>query len=147
MTPPLRVLCLRSRLGPGALVAALLTAACGDSPTGPTTPAVDGPTISCPANQSVRTANRTATVNFPAPTVTGGVAPITVGCTPPSGWSFSIGTTQTACVATDSRQRFGRCTFNVTVDSTPVLSVTRFVAFGDSITEGKLADGNFASTP
>jgi lysophospholipase L1-like esterase len=33
------------------------------------------------------------------------------------------------------------CTFNVTVQSPPKLAATRFVAFGDSITEGKIADG------
>ena len=33
------------------------------------------------------------------------------------------------------------CTFGVTVQGPPKLSATRFVAFGDSITEGKIADG------
>jgi len=86
-------------------------------------------------------------VTYPAPTVSGGLAPVTITCTPPSGSAFSVGSSQTTCVATDAQQRFDRCTFTVTVESTPVLGATRFVAFGDSITEGKLSDGNFAATP
>ena len=39
------------------------------------------------------------------------------------------------------------CTFTVTVEVVPVLSVTHFVAFGDSITEGILASGDLAANP
>lgn len=86
-------------------------------------------------------------MTYPDPTVTGGVAPVSVVCTPPSGSSFPIGNSTPACVATDSQQRFDRCTFTVTVEAVPILGATRFVAFGDSITEGKLANGDFAQTP
>jgi len=72
---------------------------------------------------------------------------VTVACAPPSGSSFPAGNSTTTCVATDSRQRTDRCTFTVTVEIIPVLGATRFVAFGDSITEGKLANGDIAQTP
>jgi len=39
------------------------------------------------------------------------------------------------------------CTFSVTVEAIPVLGATRFVAFGDSITEGKLATGEPPPVP
>jgi acyl-CoA thioesterase-1 len=39
------------------------------------------------------------------------------------------------------------CMFAVTVEVVPVLSRTRFSAFGDSITEGKLASGDTAPVP
>jgi len=44
-------------------------------------------------------------------------------------------------------QRTDRCTFTVTVDSIPLIGATRYVAFGDSITEGKLASGDITPTP
>lgn len=51
------------------------------------------------------------------------------------------------CTATDARQQTDMCTFSVTVEVVPVLSKTRFSAFGDSITEGKLASGDTAPVP
>ena len=51
------------------------------------------------------------------------------------------------CVGTDARQQTDTCTFSVTVDVVPLISATRFVAFGDSITEGKLASGDPAPLP
>jgi acyl-CoA thioesterase-1 len=95
----------------------------------------------------VQTTGRSATVSYPAPTVTGGAAPVSVVCTPPSGSSFPTGNNTTTCTATDAMQRTDRCTFTVSVQAVPLLGATRFVAFGDSITEGKLADGNTTPTP
>jgi lysophospholipase L1-like esterase len=51
--------------------------------------------------------------------------------------------TAVTCTATDHVNRTGSCTFPVTVVPPPYLSVTRFVAFGDSITWGE--DGNTAA--
>jgi lysophospholipase L1-like esterase len=98
--------------------------------------------VSCPANQSARTTSRNATVMFPPPTVSGGVAPVTVTCTPASGSSFPIGSSTSSCVATDAQQRTDRCSFTVTVEAIPLIGATRYVAFGDSITEGKLSNGD-----
>lgn len=71
------------------------------------------------------------------PTVTLGAAPVTTSCTPASGTSFQIGTTAVSCTATDARQRSASCSFNIVVQPPPRLSLTRFVAFGDSITLGE----------
>src|SRR5262249_57566687 len=61
-------------------------------------------------------------------------------CSPPSESLFQIGTTTVTCTATDSRQRVATCMFQVMVVAPPKLTVTRFVAFGDSMTAGE--DGN-----
>jgi lysophospholipase L1-like esterase len=110
-------------------------------------PTVEGPKVSCPGNQSARTTGPNAAVMFPPPTVSGGVAPVTVTCTPPSGSSFPIGSSTSSCVATDAQQRTDRCSFTVTVEAIPLIGATRYVAFGDSITEGKLSNGDITQTP
>jgi acyl-CoA thioesterase I len=75
-------------------------------------------------------------VTFETPVPTGGVAPVSTACAPTSGTAFPLGTTRVTCTATDSRGRSGACGFSVIVSAVPVLSSVRFVAFGDSITEG-----------
>ena len=55
---------------------------------------------------------------------------------PGSGTSFGVGTTAVGCTAVDALSRQSQCSFTVTL--TPLLlSVTKFVAFGDSFTEGE----------
>jgi lysophospholipase L1-like esterase len=58
-------------------------------------------------------------------------------CFPQSGSSFRVGATAVTCIATDAVQRASSCTFLVTVKPPPRLLLTRFVAFGDSITWGE----------
>ena len=70
------------------------------------------------------------------PTATGGSVVLTTTCAPPSGASFPVGTTQVTCTAVDAMQHTGSCSFIVTVTAPPQTSVTRYVTFGDSITEG-----------
>src|SRR5262249_33468318 len=90
-------------------------------------------------------ANVTATpVAYQAPSVSSGSAPVTTACSPPSGSMFNVGSTAVSCTATDSLQRTDACAFIVTVLPPPTLSVTRFVAFGDSITRGE--DGRNSDT-
>jgi len=74
-----------------------------------------------------------------APTVVNGKAPVATTCTPPSGSSFGLGQSTVNCTATDALQRASACSFTVTVTApvVPKLTVTRFVAFGDSITAGE----------
>jgi lysophospholipase L1-like esterase len=75
-------------------------------------------------------------VTYPPATVTGGASPVTVTCTPASGSAFNVGTTAVACTAVDAGAQRAQCSFTVTL--TPqVLSVTKFLAFGDSLTEGQ----------
>src|SRR5262245_32997675 len=127
----------RSGLAAAAAVVLGLAVACDHQPGGPSGPA---PAITCPAAQSVQTATGSPViVTYPQPGVTGGTAPVTTSCTPPSGSSFSVGSTNVSCTARDAEQRAASCTFAVSVMRTPQLSATKFLAFGDSITSGKLA--------
>ena len=123
-----------------ALFALLPLAACG-SPNGPT-PTPGAPSISCPAAVTVRGApGGGQPVSYAFPAVTGGTAPVTTSCSPASGASFGMGTTTVACTAADASARQAQCSFTVTL--TPLLlSVTKFLAFGDSFTEGE--DGRVA---
>jgi lysophospholipase L1-like esterase len=79
------------------------------------------------------------TVTYAVPVAFGGTAPIGVSCTPVSGSPFPVGTTPVACTATDAATQRATCAFTVVVTGTPVLAHTRFLAFGDSLTEGKLS--------
>jgi lysophospholipase L1-like esterase len=129
-----------------AVLGSILAGSCG-SPSKPTP--VDkfpnGPKIACPeAPAAVTSPNGQATaVQYGTPTVTGGAPTVSVACAPPAGSMFPIGTTAVTCTATDARQRVDSCSFNVIVNLAPRISVTRFVAFGDSITWGE--DGRATS--
>jgi lysophospholipase L1-like esterase len=61
-----------------------------------------------------------------------------VSCSRTSGSLFPVGTTTVQCSATDSAATISSCSFTVTVVQAPQLSRTRFLAFGDSITEGEV---------
>ncbi|MEP6919019.1 MAG: HYR domain-containing protein, partial [Acidobacteriota bacterium] len=114
------------------IFATALVAACGHSPTAPPDPGP--PVIACPSSTTVR--GVAETVTFPAPTATGGALPVTITCAPASGSLFGAGTTPVTCTAVDAATRRSQCALAVTV--TPfVLSITKFVAFGDSFTEGQ----------
>jgi lysophospholipase L1-like esterase len=119
-----------------AMTAALLTSACGDSPT---TPSPSGLTVTCPSPITVAAASVTGTpVTFAAPVATGGTAPVTVSCSVPSGQLFPIGLTQVTCTARDAVSQLSACAFDIRVSTPPRLSRTRFLAFGDSITAGEV---------
>jgi lysophospholipase L1-like esterase len=132
-----------------AAVFAVSIAGCNSTPTTPTPPAPvpippppdpDPPTLTCPAPVTASTTSTSGTtVTFSAPTVTAGKEPLTLACTPASGSTFPIGATTVACTVTDSLNRTGSCSFTVTVARTPQLTVTKFLAFGDSITAGEVS--------
>ena len=69
------------------------------------------PTIICPDDITLSIAGSGVVVNYPAPTVTGGAL---ADCVPPSGSTFSLGTTLVTCTATNACGT-NTCTFNVTV--------------------------------
>jgi len=116
------------------VLSTVLVSSCGDSPVQPDP---TGPTITCPANvEAVAHNGQPAQVTFQTPTATGGSAPVTTACAPASGSAFPIGSTTVGCTATDRRGRTATCSFAVTVMAVPVLSSVKFVAFGDSITDG-----------
>jgi lysophospholipase L1-like esterase len=119
------------------LAALAASAACGGSGAGPTPPG-PAPTLTCPANVEVTAHNgESPVVNFDAPTAQGGDAPVTVACTPASGTTFPVGTSTVNCTATDAAKRNATCSFSVDVSGVPTLSKLKFVAFGDSLTEGQ----------
>jgi lysophospholipase L1-like esterase len=128
-----------------ALVMTLAVGAACSSPAAPTPPPppppppASPPTLSCVEGVSRATVNATGVaVNFDTPPVTGGQGSVSVVCSPSSGETFPIGTTEVKCTATDTLNRTGDCTFNVTVSKLAQLSRTRYLAFGDSITAGEV---------
>jgi lysophospholipase L1-like esterase len=78
----------------------------------------------------------TREVSYAAPTVIGGVAPVTTSCSPPSGSAFPVGASQVTCTATDAQNRQAACSFSITLQPA-VLALRRFLAFGDSVTAGE----------
>lgn len=123
-----------------SLAVAMAVAGCG-SPTSPTPPPPQL-TLACPAPQTaVSFQGQPATVSWAAPTATGGTPPVQTACTPASGSAFPVGTTTVGCTATGSAAgQTAGCSFTVTVARPPQLSVSRFMAFGDSITHGTKSD-------
>lgn len=135
-----------SRLFVAAALVAGIAAGCS-SPTSPTPPPTppppppdpDPPALTCPANVTASTtAAGGTTVTFDAPTVAAGKEPVTVACTPASGSNFPMGATTVTCTGTDALNRANSCSFTVTVNRTPQLTVTKFMAIGDSITAGEI---------
>jgi lysophospholipase L1-like esterase len=125
----------------------LLTAAIASACSGPSTPTVVDPgvpTISCPAapNPAQATDSTGAIVVFGASSASGGTPPLTgPTCNFASGSKFPIGTTTVTCTVSDAKGRAAApCSFQVVVTPAPAppkVIVTRFVAFGDSITWGE----------
>ena len=124
------------------LLALICGAGCNSTPSAPTPPApppvvAEPPSLSCPAPVTATGRIGTgAAVTYTAPEVRNGQGSASVVCTPLSGATFPVGETQVQCVATDSLNRTGSCSFSVTVAALPRLSRTRIMAFGDSLTEG-----------
>jgi lysophospholipase L1-like esterase len=144
-----------SRRGLAALLVVVVQVVSGCSsptPTSPSTPlpaqnpppppAASALTIRCPADVAVAapitSATPTAPVAYTAPVTAGGVSPVVVSCTRPSGSGFGVGTTSVQCTATDAEAASAACSFTVTVAAIPQLSRTRFLAFGDSLTAGEV---------
>ncbi len=128
----------------GLLVVLLFAASCAKSTTTPTTPTptpIAPPSITCPASLSLTSAQATPiSVEYGVPTVSGGASPITTTCSPDNRAVFSIGATTVTCTATDAQQRTSSCSLTVTLKAPPTVRLTKFVAFGDSLTKGE--DGN-----
>lgn len=135
-----------SRFGcTAALLAVLLSVSCSKTPTTPTPPppppppVANPPSISCVDGISRATINAGGmAINFDNPSTTDGQGTVSVKCSPESGTTFPIGTTEVSCTATDTLNRTASCSFNVTISKLPTLSKTRFLAFGDSITAGEV---------
>lgn len=111
----------------------------GNSPAPQPTPIPNPPTVSCPADITLvsHQGQSQPTANFDTPSPQEGQAPVTVACSPGSGTAFSNGKTTVTCEATDAMARKASCTFSVEVTPVPRIEKTQFLAFGDSLTEGK----------
>ena len=127
----------------GGIVSAVLAAAlagCGGSAGPGPTPTPPGPTLSCPSNRQLSAIQGQPTpVQYDVPAAQNGSAPVAVACTPEPGSEFPIGETTVTCTATDALARAASCTFVIAVTRVPQLSVTRILAFGDSLTEGTIS--------
>lgn len=128
------------------LACCLLGGAC----SGPAGPVIDPLplTLSCPAPVMVSSASGQPVVAvYTAPNVSGGTRPMTTTCTPQSGSAFPVGSTTVSCTTTDADHQSASCQFVVMVVESPRLTVTSFLAFGDSITAGEIAsaDGSLTS--
>jgi lysophospholipase L1-like esterase len=114
--------------------------ACGKNPAQPAAvpPASFGsPAVECPADVNVAGLGVSSAVSYPAPRIVRGSPPVDVSCAPASGSPFPVGATTTVtCEANDSLGRDSACSFTVTVMPV-VLGAARFLAFGDSVTEGE----------
>lgn len=106
-------------------------------------PGPTAPQISCPAPiERESPLGQPITVVFAA-TTTGGSGAVTTTCAPASGGQFAIGRTTVQCTARDADARTSACSFDVVVKGAPKLSLTHFIAFGDSLTEGTIAPNAF----
>lgn len=116
-------------------------AACAETTTQPTAPTlfpvdrVQPLALLCPAVPPVESPDAgPVRVTFDPPTVVGGLAPVTVNCTPPSGSSFPFGRHTVTCEGTDQLGLTASCLVQVSVFRR--LEATRILAFGDSLTYG-----------
>jgi lysophospholipase L1-like esterase len=119
-------------------VVAVAGSGCGSGAAVQPSPVIEDPVVNCPADISVTAHNLTnPVVTFDVPVPSKGSPPVTVVCTPGSGNTIKVGVTAVTCEASDSRAHKASCTFSVRVAAIPQLAKTRFLAFGDSVTEGK----------
>jgi hypothetical protein len=73
------------------------------------------PTLTCSSNLTVATTSAAGAVVTYTSSASGGCPPVTVNCNPPSGSTFSIGTTVVTCTASDACGQVAFCEFTVTV--------------------------------
>jgi len=112
----------------------VIGAACGSSPTQPPPPAQLS--LQCPASLDVTARDGIAANVAYALQPTGGAPGASVACTPASGSSLPVGESTISCTASDSAGQSASCSFVVRVLAPPRLRFARFLAFGDSLTEG-----------
>jgi hypothetical protein len=88
------------------------------------------PSIACPENQTLECVNHGAVATFTAST-TDNCSVGETSCTPPSGTTFGLGTTNDTCTATDGSGNTASCAFSVTVVDTqpPVVTTGSPVAY------------------
>ena len=93
--------------------------------------------IACTADIQVQSVDGKAVpISFSLATTEGGEAPVTTTCDAESNAEFPIARTTVTCSASDNLGQAASCAFDVVVLSPPKLSVSKVLAFGDSITSG-----------
>lgn len=95
--------------------------------------------LQCPASLEVPSRDGTGAEVAFTPVVAGGRGAVTTTCSPASGATLPVGNTSVSCTASDAAGQSAACAFTVRVTAPPRLKFTRFLAFGDSITEGKVS--------
>jgi lysophospholipase L1-like esterase len=117
---------------------AVACATCGaKSPIGPPGGVL---AISCPRSIDVNSSDgNPVTVAYDQPQTTNGLAPITTSCSTTSGSTFPVGANTVSCQARDASNQSVSCSFSVRVHAPPTLQYTKYLAFGDSITEGSVS--------
>lgn len=74
------------------------------------------PAVGQPSNISLEATGATTTATWTAPTATDAVdGTLSTSCTPPSGSSFEVGTSNVVCAVTDAHGNTGSATFTVTI--------------------------------
>jgi lysophospholipase L1-like esterase len=126
----------------GTLALLVCALSCGGSPAAPAPPPTPQLAITCPASvERTSIGGQPVPISYDNATATGGTTPVSISCTPSAGTSFATGATSVTCTASDNAGRQASCAFTVTVTGIPLrLSQTRFMAFGDSLTEGKVGE-------
>ena len=120
-------------------MASFVAVSCRGDPPGRPTPPTDPPRLVCPQPVTARSPDgEPLTVPYPDATVVGGQSPMTMLCEPRSSELFPVGETVVTCRVSDSQTRADACTFIVAVEPPPRIVATRYVAFGDSISDGVL---------
>jgi lysophospholipase L1-like esterase len=96
--------------------------------------------LACPAG-IVRDATSAegTDVHFDAPVPSAGTAPFDVLCEPGSSSVFPIGETTVRCTARAADKGQASCSFPITVRTSHMIAKTKFMAFGDSITDGAVS--------
>jgi lysophospholipase L1-like esterase len=116
-----------------------LSGCAGTNPIQPPPPPADL-ALACPTSFVLEATSPQGTdAQFNTPSATGGRAPYAIECNPGSGGTFAIGQTPVACRVVDADMKQAACGFIVMVRVSNVLSRTLFLAFGDSITAGKIS--------
>jgi len=119
-------------------VVAMVASACGSN----TPPMAPGGTvaITCPSAVDRDSVDGgPVAVTYDAPHAMSAATPVTTTCSVQSGNMFSVGTTTVSCQASDASGKTAACSFTVTVHPPPQLQYKKFLSFGDSLTEGKIA--------
>jgi lysophospholipase L1-like esterase len=134
------------RRGLLVLIATFIATGCGD---GLVQPSTLGPILVCPMPVTVASPDGGGVaVVYEFPQVIAGEPPLRTSCSPASGTIFPFGTTPVTCTTRDSVGRTANpCSFTVTVAAAPRLSATSFMAFGNSITEGKNGTSQIVANP